>query len=164
MRFVRICRVNNERSSSCHCVFSPIRYIDPTSVSHSRACMCVWVCRLDFGRHGALMNGPGVVCTRGESRRKFSNLCLRPPVRPVPTLVAPRLVSLRDSLPIHEPCDIRLRGKWTYKYISYVNSDEIYSTGTAPCHSPHNFLHAHFIYPRSSYLAHSHSQVYYLFI
>lgn len=74
---------------------------------------------------------------------KIFKFVFTPPVRPVPTLVASS--ALASWLPRLRACDIRLHGKWTYKYISYVNSDEIYPTAL-----PILPVVPHFIYSRSS--------------
>jgi len=71
------------------------------------------------------MNGGCRLHARGTPEKIFK-FVFTPPVRPVPTLVTPS--ALASWLPHPRACDIWLHGKWTYKYISYVNSDEIYPT------------------------------------
>lgn len=161
MRFVRVCRINNEHPSSRHCVFSPIRYIDCQRIP----CMCmrVWAHRLGFGRHGVLMNGGCRLHARGTPEKIFK-FVFTPPVRPVSTLVVPS--ALASWLPRPWACDIRLRGKWTYKYIyiSYVNSDEIYPTALPLTILPAVPALILFIPLHPIILVLFHSQFYYLFV
>lgn len=84
---------------------------------------------------------------KGDPRRKFSNLCLRPQSGRYQPLLH-RLLSLRDSL-IHEPATSDSAANERTN-ISYVNSDEIYLTVLPLAISPYGPC-THFIYPRSSY-------------
>lgn len=108
------------------------------------------MCRLGFGRHGALMNGGCRLHARGIPEKIFK-FVFTPSSRASANPCCTDCSRLRDSL---SSMSLRHLTPWqmNVQIYTYVNSDEIYPTALPLVILPIQFLHSFYLPPFLSFL------------